>query len=39
VDQANNALLSLSAAGTIDVQSNTALPIDFILDVNGWFQE
>jgi hypothetical protein len=38
VNQANNAMLSLSAAGAIDVQSNTTAPVDFILDVNGWFE-
>jgi hypothetical protein len=36
--RANNALLSLSAAGAIEVLSNTTAPVDFILDVTGWFE-
>jgi fibronectin type 3 domain-containing protein len=38
-NRANNALISLSAGGAIQVQSNTGGPVHFLLDVNGWFQE
>jgi hypothetical protein len=38
VIRANNALLSLSAAGAIDVLSGTTSAVDFILDVAGWFE-
>jgi trimeric autotransporter adhesin len=38
-NRANNALITLSAGGEIKVKSNTAAPIHFALDVNGWYQE
>jgi hypothetical protein len=38
-NRANNALVTLSAGGEIQVQSNTGAPVHFVLDVNGWFQE
>lgn len=36
--RANNAILGLSAAGSLKVFNNSAGPVDVILDVNGWFE-
>jgi hypothetical protein len=36
--RANNALISLSAGGAVQVLSGATAPVDFILDVNGWFE-
>jgi hypothetical protein len=38
-NRANNALVTLSAGGAIQVKSNTSAPVHLVLDVNGWFQE
>lgn len=35
----NNAVVSLSETGTITVKCNSSAPVDFILDVNGYYQE
>ncbi|HYN20970.1 MAG TPA: hypothetical protein VE078_08420, partial [Thermoanaerobaculia bacterium] len=35
----NNAVVALSATGAILVKANTDAPVDFILDVNGYYQE
>ena len=39
LNRANNALILLSAGGAIEVLSGTGAPVQFILDVNGWFAE
>jgi hypothetical protein len=39
VTRANNALISLSAVGAVQVRANSGAPVQFVLDVNGWFEE
>jgi sugar lactone lactonase YvrE len=36
--RANNAVVRLSEAGAVTVKSGSAEPVDFIIDVNGYFQ-
>jgi hypothetical protein len=39
VNRANNAMVTLSAGGAIQVKAVTTAPVHLLLDVNGWFQE
>jgi hypothetical protein len=38
ITRSNNALIPLSAGGAIDVFANTGAMVDFVIDVNGWFE-